>query len=165
MLRRAPRVVGSLEHDLPQVTGAVPEPHQESRHQHPQKSFDLLSEEFTLLRPLLLSDDVDVRRVTSCDLVVSDELLVSRHRPRAFANETWARRARRRRERGGRARSFPAKRFAGVCRRLPRGEFRSILPVNNVRRARSRTRGACLNSRRAAPSCLITFSCLKRTKD
>jgi hypothetical protein len=25
-----------------------------------------------------------VRRATSCDLVVSDELLVSRHRPRAF---------------------------------------------------------------------------------
>lgn len=84
LFRRSPRVVGSLEHDLPEVTRAVPEPHKESRHQHPQKSFDLLSEEFTLLRPLLLSDDVDVRRATSCDLVVSDELLVSRHRPRAF---------------------------------------------------------------------------------
>ena len=143
LFRRSPRVVGSLEHDLPEVTRAVPEPHKESRHQHPQKSFDLLSEEFTLLRPLLLSDDVDVRRVTSCDLVVSDELLVSRHRPRAFANETWARRARRRRERGGRARSFPAKRFAGVQSdwrgEPPRGEFRSILHVNNLRRARSRT--------------------------
>ena len=84
LFRRSPRVVGSLEHDLPEVTRAVPEPHKESRHQHPQKSFDLLSEEFTLLRPLLLSDDVDVRRAASCDLVVSDELLVSRHRPRAF---------------------------------------------------------------------------------
>ena len=96
LFRRSPRVVGSLEHDLPEVTRAVPEPHKESRHQHPQKSFDLLSEEFTLLRPLLLSDDVDVRRATSCDLVVSDELLVSRHRPRALATETWARRTRRR---------------------------------------------------------------------
>ena len=44
LFRRSPRVVGSLEHDLPEVTRAVPEPHKESRHQHPQKSFDLLSE-------------------------------------------------------------------------------------------------------------------------
>lgn len=88
LFRRSPRVVGSLEHDLPEVTRAVPEPHKESRHQHPQKSFDLLSEEFTLLRPLLLSDDVDVRRATSCDLVVSDELLVSRHRPRNCFSRT-----------------------------------------------------------------------------
>ena len=50
LFRRSPRVVGSLEHDLPEVTRAVPEPHKESRHQHPQKSFDLLSEELLLLR-------------------------------------------------------------------------------------------------------------------
>ena len=95
LFRRSPRVVGSLEHDLPEVTRAVPEPHKESRHQHPQKSFDLLSEEFTLLRPLLLSDDVDVRRATaaisssatSCSYLAIVRVL--------FANETWARRARR----------------------------------------------------------------------
>ena len=149
LFRRSPRVVGSLEHDLPEVTRAVPEPHKESRHQHPQKSFDLLSEEFTLLRPLLLSDDVDVRRATSCDLVVSDELLVSRHRPRAFRERNVG---------STRASTKGTRRMrAFVSRKSPAGCRGGVEFRNHVSQILERSRATRAAPRRAAAAARVVL--------